>query len=123
MTSSRRPLLQLPMNASQSRKAFRRRRLPSRLRQFSTGVLLGSLGSGVLVALMQIPERLNTFLLLSKAIANLIGGLQEFLLGLVQLLAVVLLVAVALAALVLIVAGVVRLVRACLPRPRSQGKS
>jgi hypothetical protein len=110
------------MNASQGRKVFHRKRRASRLRQFATGLLLGSLGIGVLLGLVQIPERFNTFLLLSDAIANLIGGLREFLLGLAQLLAVVLVVAVALAALVLIVAGVVRLVRACLPRPPSKTK-
>jgi hypothetical protein len=106
------------MKPSPPGKLLRPRRRPSRWRQLGTGLLLGAAGSALLLGLMQIPERLNTFLLLSKAIAHLIGGLREFLLGLVQLLAVVLVVVVALVALVMIVAGVVRLVRACLPRRR-----
>ena len=49
--------------------------------------------------------------------ANLIGGVQQALWGLVQLLAVVLLVLAAIAALGLVVAGIIRLVRALWPQP------
>lgn len=116
MTSSRRPLLQLPQKPGGERKVFRRKSRPTRLRQFGSGLLLGALGCGLLAGLLQIPARLDAFLLLSEALVHLIEGVSTFLLGFLQLLAVVLLVVVALGALVLVVAGVVRLVRACLPR-------
>ena len=53
--------------------------------------------------------------------ALLIGGAQQALWGLVQLLAVVLLVLAAIAALGLVVAGIVRLVRALWPQPSRRG--
>ncbi|MGC5197766.1 hypothetical protein [Aphanothece microscopica] len=104
------------MKAPRSRHVFRTKRRPSRWRHLGSALLLGSLGALLLVGLLQLLERLDTFLLLSNAIANLIGGLQQFLLGLVQLLAVVLVVVVVLVALVLVVAAAFRLVRAVLPR-------
>ena len=73
--------------------------------------------TGLLVGLMQLPERLDTMLLVSTAIANLIGGLGRFLQGLLQLLAVLVLVLVAIGALLLLVAGLVRLLRSVLPGP------
>ena len=75
----------------------------------------------MVVGLMQLPQRLDTLLLLSTALANVIRGVQLFLLGLLQVLAVVVLVAVAVGALVLVVAGCVRLVRAFLPRKTPSG--
>jgi hypothetical protein len=123
MTSSRRRALHLPMKAPRTRQVFRTRRRPSRWRHFGSAVLLAALGTLLLVGLLQLPERLDTFLLLSNAIANLIGGLQQFLLGLVQLLAVVLVVVVALAGLVLLVAAGFRLVRALLPRRKTSPKT
>lgn len=74
-----------------------------------------ALGVGLFVALLQLPERFDTVLLLSKALANLIGGVQQVVVGLVQLLGLVLLVGLALLALVLVVAGLVRIVRALAP--------
>jgi hypothetical protein len=78
---------------------------------------MAALGAGLLVGLLQLPERFDTVLLLSKALANLIGGVQQVVVGLVQLFGLVLLVALALLALVLVVAGFVRFVRAFAPAP------
>ena len=97
------------------RRVFRRKRRPSRWRQVGVALLLAAAGVGLLFGLLQLPERFDTFLVLSTALANLIGGVQQALWGLVQLLAVVLLVVVALAALGLVVAGLIRLVRAFWP--------
>ena len=80
-------------------------------------MLLIALGCGLLVGLLQLPERLDTLLLVSTAIANLISGLSRFLIGLLQLLGVLLLVLVAIGALLLLVAGLLRLVRALLFPP------
>jgi len=118
MTSPRRRTLQLPLSSQGQRQVFRRRRQPPRWRQFGIGVLLLALAGVMLYGLVQLPERLDTVLLLSTAIAQLIAGVRSLALGLLQLLGVVLVVLVALLALVLLVAGVVRLVRSVLPRPR-----
>lgn len=119
MTDSRRRALQLPLTSERQRRVFRRRRQPSRLRQFSSGVLLTSLAVALLVGLLQLPERLDAVLLLSTAIAQLISGVRDLLLGLLQLLAVVLVVLVALLALLLLLGGAVRMLRALLPRGSS----
>lgn len=120
MTSPRRRSLQLPHTGSADRQGSRRRRRISRWRLFWSGLLYVALGSAMLVGLMQLPERLDAFLLLSTSIAKLIGGLQGVVVGLLQLLAVALVVLVALLALVLLAGGIVRLVRCLLPRPRRQ---
>ena len=75
-------------------------------------------GVGLLLALMRLPERLDTLLLVSNAIANLIGGLSKLGLGLLQLLGVLVLVAVVLLALAFLIGGLVRLARALL-RPKA----
>ena len=98
------------------RKVFQQRRRPVGWKQAFSGLLLLSLGAGLLVGLMQLPERLDTVLLVSTAIANLIGGLGRFLQGLLQLLAVLLLVLVAIGSLLLLLAGLVRLLRSVVPR-------
>lgn len=116
MTSPRRRALQLPATGTATRRVFRRHRRPARWRQAGIALLLGAAGVGLLVALLQLPERFDTVLVLSTALANLIGGLQQALWGLVQLLAVVLLVLVAVAALGLVVVGLIRLVRAFWPQ-------
>jgi hypothetical protein len=84
------------------------------------GLLFISLGAVILYGLLQLPERLDTLLLLSTAIAQLISGLRSLLLGLLQLLGVVLVVLVALLALMLVVGGLVRLVRSVMPRTSRQ---
>jgi hypothetical protein len=118
MTGSRRRSLQLPHTGSAERQGTTHRRRFSRWRLFWTGLLYVALGSAMLLGLMQLPERLDAFLLLSTSIAKLIAGLQGVVVGLLQLLAVALVVLVALLALVLLVGGIVRLVRSLLPRPR-----
>lgn len=117
MTSPRRRALQLPATGATTRRVFRRRRQPARWRQAGIALLLGGAGVGLLLALLQLPERFDTFLVLSTALANLIGGLQQALWGLLQLLAAVLVVLAALVALGLVVAGLIRLVRAFWPQP------
>ncbi|MEB3320236.1 MAG: DUF308 domain-containing protein [Cyanobium sp.] len=118
MTSTRRRSLQLPLSAQRQRSVFRRRRQPPRWRQFFLGLLFIALGALMLYGLVQLPERLDTVLLLSTALAQLISGVRFLVLGLLQLFGVVLVVLVALLALLLLVGGGVRLVRSLLPRPR-----
>ena len=117
MTSPRRRALKLPPTGASTRKVFRRRHRPDRWRQAVIALLLGAAGVVLMLALLQLPERFDTFLVLSTALANLIGGLQRALWGLLQLVVVVLLVLAAIAALGLVVAGIVRLVRALGPQP------
>jgi len=105
------------------RKVFQQRRRPGRWTQAFSGLLLLALGAGLLVGLMQLPARLDTMLLVSTAIANLIGGLGRFLQGLLQLLAVLVVVLVAIGALLLLVAGLVRLLRSVLPGPAASTPS
>ena len=96
----------------------RPRRPRSRLRQLLEALLLMAGGVGLLVLLLLLPELidLDSLLLISTALGHLIGGLQQLLLGILQLLAVLLLVALALLALLLLVGGLVRFVRALLAR-------
>ncbi|MEI6831049.1 MAG: hypothetical protein WCK64_14555 [Synechococcaceae cyanobacterium ELA445] len=101
-----------------SREVFRRRKRPKRWRQILSGLAFTAAGTGLLLALLQLPERLDTLLLVSKAIANLIGGLAQLASGLLQLVGVLVVVAVALGALFLVVVGLVRIVRALLPGNR-----
>ena len=110
--------LKLPRSmfaTSPSRMVFRRRRrhrpLASRLIQAGIGLLLVLSGVGLLSALMQLPRWLDTVLLVSTAIANLISGLSRLGLGLLQLLGVFGVLALAVLALLLLVGGVVRLFR------------
>ena len=117
MTSPRRRALKLPATGASTRRVFRRRHRPARWRQAGIALLLGAAGAGLMLALVQVPERFDTFLVLSTALANLIGGVQRALWGLAQLFVVVLLVLAAMAALVLVVAGGIRLVRALGPQP------
>jgi Flp pilus assembly protein protease CpaA len=81
------------------------------------GVLLGAAGAGILMVLMRIPERLDTLLLVSTAIANLISGLSRLSIGVLQLTGVMVVVLVTLFALLLLVGGGMRLLRAVAPRP------
>lgn len=78
--------------------------------------MLGAAGAGILVGLMQIPERLDALLLVSNAIANVIAGLSRLGIGLLQLAGVLAVVLLALLALMLLVGGAVRLLRALSPR-------
>ena len=102
-------------------KGAKRKRPPARIRQLGEGLLLLAGGVGLLLALMRLPDRLDTLLLVSNAIANLIGGLSKLGLGLLQLLGVLLLVGVVLLALACLAGGLVRLVRALL-RPKASAR-
>ncbi len=101
------------------RTGGRTKRPPGRIRQLAEALLLLAGGVGVLLALLRLPDRLDTLLLVSNAIANLIAGLSRLGLGLLQLLGVLVLVGVVLLALALLAGGLIRLIRALLrPRPR-----
>lgn len=123
MTNRRRPL-HLPFaevrDAASPRQLQRRRRRSSRWRQAGAGLLLGAAGAGLLWLLMQLPKRLDTLLLVSTAVANLISGLGRFSVGMLQLAGLLVVAVIALFALLLLVAGTVRLIRSVSPRP---GKS
>jgi hypothetical protein len=123
MTSPRQRTLLLPKAAPKARRVFRQRRRRARWQQLGTGLLSLAGGAGLMFGLMLLPERLDTLLLVSNAIANLIGGLSRFGMGLLQLVAVLALAAVALGALVLLLAGVVRLLKALWPEPPRQPPS
>ena len=123
MTSPRQRTLLLPKAAPKARRVFRQRRRRARWQQLGTGLLSLAGGAGLMFGLMLLPERLDTLLLVSNAIANWIGGLSRFGMGLLQLVAVLALAAVALGALVLLLAGVVRLLKALWPEPPRQPPS
>jgi hypothetical protein len=94
----------------------RLRRRPGRWRQLAIGLGLGGAGGGLLASLMLIPERFDTLLLVSTAIANVIGGLSRLGVGLLQLTGVLVVALLALLALVLLLGGMVRVAR-CLAGP------
>ena len=123
MTSPRQRTLQLPQAAPKAQRVSRQRRRQARWQQLGMGLLSLAGGGGLMFCLMLLPERLDTLLLVSNAIANLIGGLSRLGMGLLQLLAVLALAAVALGALVLLLAGVVRLLKALWPDPPRQKDS
>ena len=66
------------------RSRGRRRRRVRRLRQVGMSLLLGAVGTAILAALVRLPERLDALLLVSHALANVIGGLSRLGLGLLQ---------------------------------------
>ena len=116
--SKRQALLRPGNRRPIGRQGGKRKRPPARVRQVGEGLLLLAAGVALLLALMRLPERLDTLLLVSNAIANLIGGLSKLGLGLLQLLGVLLLVGVVLLALAFLAGGLVRLARALL-RPKT----
>lgn len=120
MTSSRRPRSKTKKTKTSlaERRVFRQRRRTPPWKQAGSGLLLGAAGVGLVVALMQLPQRFDTLLVLSKALANVIHGIQLFGLGIIQVAAVVLLVAIAVGALVLVAAGAIRIVRALIPNQK-----
>lgn len=93
-----------------------RRRRPDRWRQLGIGLGLSGAGGGLLASLMFIPERFDTLLLVSTAIANVIGGLSRLGVGLLQLTGVLVVALLAVLALVLLLGGMVRMAR-CLASP------
>lgn len=110
------PTLGMPDRGS---RPVRRRRI-SRLRQVLMGLLLVSAGIALLLALLRLPSQLDTVLLVSTAIANLIKGLTLMGLGLLQLAGVLAVALVALLALLLLGAGMSRWLRALAPNSASQ---
>jgi hypothetical protein len=84
------------------------------------GLLLVSAGIAMLLALLRLPSQLDTVLLVSTAIANLIKGLTLMGLGLLQLAGVLAVALVALLALLLLVAGLSRWLRALAPNSAFQ---
>jgi hypothetical protein len=124
MRSGRRPKLQLPEGGkpakagkSRRRRVLRGRQLRARWRQLGTAFLLSGSGVGLILALLQVPDRFDTFLVLSTALVNLIAGVQQALWGVLQLLIVLLLVLAAVGALALVVVGLIRLIQAFWPQP------
>jgi hypothetical protein len=119
--TDRRPPLHLPRPQLRPveirRQTRRRRRRSGRLGQAGAGLLLGAAGVAILMLLVRLPEWLDTLLLVSNAVANLIGGLGRFMTGVLQLAGVLGVGVLALFALLLLVAGGVRLIRAAAPRP------
>ena len=99
----------------------RRRRRISRFRQVLMGLLLVTAGIALLLVLLRLPSKLDTVLLVSTAIANLIKGLTHLGLGLLQLAGVLAVALVALVALVLLGAGLSRWMRALAPDAPSKG--
>ena len=83
------------------------------------GILFGGLGVAILAALVRLPESLDALLLVSHALANVIGGLSRLGLGLLQLATVLAVVLLALLALLLLAGSAVRLWRAVVPRAES----
>jgi len=100
-------------------RPVRRRRI-SRVRQVLMGLLLVTAGIALLLALLRLPSQLDTVLLVSTAIANLIKGLTLMGLGLLQLAGVLAVALVALLALLLLGAGLSRWLRALAPNSASQ---
>ncbi|MFZ9753394.1 MAG: hypothetical protein ACO3B3_07575 [Cyanobium sp.] len=98
----------------------RRRRATARWHQLAVGLGLSAAGGSLLVGLMAIPQRFDGLLLVSKAIADLIGGLSRLGLGLLQLGGVLAVALLAVLALLLLSGGLVRIVRAILGQPLSR---
>lgn len=104
------------------RKVFRKRRTRSPWRECLLALLNAAIGLGLLVALLQLPSRLDSLLLVSKVISAVLAGLGQIGLGLLQLLAglaqllgLLVVVALAVGALWLVGNGLFRLVRLLVP--------
>jgi len=121
--NSRNLQLPNPSLATSNRRSRppRRRRRISRYRQVLMGLLLVTAGIALLLVLLRLPSKLDTVLLVSTAIANLIKGLTHLGLGLLQLAGVLAVALVALVALVLLGAGLSRWMRALAPDAPSKG--
>lgn len=120
----RSPSLQLPRpgispERPKPSRARRRRRRLARWRQAGLGLALLIGGCGLLALLLLLTSRLDALLLVSTAIANIIRGLQQLGLALLQLLVMLLVVLLALLALLLLVGGAMRLLRAAWPQRRA----
>jgi hypothetical protein len=81
------------------------------LRQCAIGVLCVAAAGVLLKGLMELVTRLDTLLLVSQAVANLIHGLSLLATGLLQMLGLLAVAALALLALLLLMGGLTRLLR------------
>ena len=96
------------------RRVFRpRRRFPliPVLRQLTVVVLMLAGAGGIALLLHQLPQQVDIMMLLSKAIDDLIGGVQQLLEAMLGLAAIVLIAAIMLVAGVLLLGGLWRLIR------------
>ena len=96
------------------RRVFRpRRRFPYGpvLRQLTVVVLMLATAAGIAVLLNQLPQQVDIMLLLSQAIDDLIGGVQQLLEAMLGLAAIVLIAAIALLAGILLLGALWRLIR------------
>ena len=96
------------------RRVFRpRRRFPygTVLRQLTVVVLMLAAVAGIAVLLHQLPQQVDIMLLLSKAIDDLIGGVQQLLEAMLGLSAIVLITAIAVLAGILLLGALWRLIR------------
>ena len=95
------------------RRVFRpRRRFPYGpvLRQLTVVVLMLAAAAGIAVLLNQLPQQVD-IMLLSKAIDDLIGGVQQLLEAMLGLAAIVLIAAIALLMGILLLGALWRLIR------------
>ena len=96
------------------RRVFRpRRRFPysTVLRQLAVVLLMLAAVAGLAVLLHQLPQQVDIMLLVSEAIDNLIGGVQQLLEALLGIAAILLIAAIALVAGVLLLGALWRLIR------------
>ncbi|MCP9771395.1 hypothetical protein KBY66_01920 [Synechococcus sp. Tobar12-5m-g] len=104
------------------RKVFRKRRSRAPWREALFALLNMAVGIGVLVALLQLPARLDSLLVVSKVISTLLKalsrigeGLALLAAGLAQTFGILLVVGLAIAALLLLANGVFRILRLGIP--------
>ena len=104
------------------RKVFRKRPRRSPWREAFFALLTMAAGIGILVALLQLPARLDSLLVVSKvvsillrALSRIAEGLLLLLVGLVQTLAILLVVGLAIVALLMLAQGVFRILRLMIP--------
>jgi len=99
---------------SRTRRVFtdrQPRRQPSIGRQFVEGVLLLALGAATLAFLSWLPQKNEGLLVVSEAIADLIGGIGQLLEGVLGLTTVIVVALLLVGALLALISGVIRLVR------------
>jgi len=80
-------------------------------RQLVAGLLMLAAGLGIAVLLQQLPQQVDVLLLVSEAIDDLIGGIQQLLEAMLGLAAIVVIASLVVLASVLSFGGVWRLIR------------
>ena len=115
-----------PARGTRCRHPRPRRRFPygAVLRQLTVVVLMLAAVAGIAVLLHQLPQQVDIMLLLSKAIDDLIGGVQQLLEAMLGLAAIVLIAAIALLAGILLLGALWRLIRIIrlVVSPSTQGR-